>query len=326
MATRFSFEVCILTYNRAELLRQALDALSAQTDGNFAVAVYDNASCDETPQTVESFRGKFGARLRYVRHGENIGADANFHSAVSGAKCDYTMFMHDDDLPNPRFVEYARAAIEKFGDVALLSSNYSEEEIYPDAAVQWEQPERRAYVFGDRRKFAAFVFCAGRALYSSAVYRTADLKKYNRPNIYGKIGDIPVLIDAAAGGKTVVLSDKNIYKYRIHAGQDSCTLANGIRREEIVNRIRLFRDVLTSGSLKYKFAYGICYAENYYKLLKCAGADDAAKRGFFKSLGHEDGAGAMAKIYAVPLVGAAMRGVLRFLFFSRAIIWVPRKF
>mgnify|MGYP002518910846 CR=1 FL=1 len=85
MATRFSFEVCILTYNRAELLRQALDALSVQTDGNFAVAVYDNASRDETPQTVESFREKFGARLRYVRHGENIGADANFHSAVSGA-------------------------------------------------------------------------------------------------------------------------------------------------------------------------------------------------------------------------------------------------
>ena len=101
---------------------------------------------------------------------------------------------------------------------------------------------------------------------------------------------------------------------------------NRIRREEIVNRIRLFRDVLTSGSLKYKFGYGICHAENYYKLLKCAGMDDAAKRGFFKSLGREDGAGAMAKIYTLPLVGAAMRGVLWFLFFSRAIIWVSRKF
>ena len=78
-------EVCVLTFNRAPLLRQALESLLAQTARGFSVSVYDNASADATAETVAALGPRFGGNFRYIRHRENIGADANFHAALAGA-------------------------------------------------------------------------------------------------------------------------------------------------------------------------------------------------------------------------------------------------
>lgn len=78
--TAGDLEVCVLTFNRAPLLHQALESLLAQTARGFAVSVYDNASPDGTAETVEELRPRFGGNFRYVRHPKNIGADANFHA------------------------------------------------------------------------------------------------------------------------------------------------------------------------------------------------------------------------------------------------------
>ena len=197
-------EVCVLTFNRCALLKQALESLSGQTAAGFLVSVYDNASSDATPEVVEAAKKSFGENLKYVRHTENIGADANFHAALDGASRKYTMFMHDDDIANPNYLEYAIEAINIFGNVALLASDYTCIKLLPNSPAQFNHTEKKALVFNNQEEFAAYIFCDGRASYSSAIYRTEDLRKFNRPNIYGKIGDTPVMIDTSRGGKTVI--------------------------------------------------------------------------------------------------------------------------
>ena len=114
-------EVCVLTFNRCALLKQALESLAGQTAAGFLLSVYDNASSDATPEVVEAAKKSFGENLKYVRHAKNIGADANFHAALDGASRKYTMFMHDDDIAHPNYLEYAIESINKFGNVALLA-------------------------------------------------------------------------------------------------------------------------------------------------------------------------------------------------------------
>lgn len=324
--TAGDLEVCVLTFNRAPLLRQALESLLAQTARGFSVSVYDNASSDGTAETVEEMRPRFEGGFRYVRHPKNIGADANFHAALAGASRKYAMFMHDDDLAHPEYVECAVAAINAFGNVAVLASNYSYMRIESGESIAWKNVSRKAFAFESRGDFAAYIFCDGRASYSSAIYRTADLRARNRPNIYGKIGDTPVMIDAAGGGKTVVLADKNLFVYRIHAGQDSKNTSNGPTREEIVNRNRLFREILMNGSPAHRFAYRISYAEWLSRHVKFAGADDRRKREFLASLTAGETAGMMSKAYSVPVAGEFLRGFIRVLRMLRKLVWRPENF
>ena len=130
-------EVCVLTFNRCALLKQALESLAGQTADGFLVSVYDNASSDATPEVVEAAKKSVGENLKYVRHSENIGADANFHAALDGASRKYTMFMHDDDIANPNYLEYAIEAINIFGNVALLASDYTCIKLPPNSPAQF---------------------------------------------------------------------------------------------------------------------------------------------------------------------------------------------
>lgn len=97
-------EVCVLTFNRCALLKQALESLAGQTAAGLLVSVYDNASSDATAEVVKAAEKSFGGNLKYVRHAKNIGADANFHAALDGASRKYTMFMHDDDIAHPNYL------------------------------------------------------------------------------------------------------------------------------------------------------------------------------------------------------------------------------
>ncbi len=108
----------IPTYNRRDgYLPQALASALAQDYANLEVVVCDNASTDGTQQYVN---GLSDARLRYVRHAENIGANANFNSCIDNASGEYFLLLHDDDLLDENFVSRCVAALGDRPDVGLV--------------------------------------------------------------------------------------------------------------------------------------------------------------------------------------------------------------
>ncbi len=90
----------IVTYNRRELLLEALAAVRAQQRSPDAVIVIDNASADGTAAAV---RDKFGA-VRLVELDTNYGGAGGFaygmaHALADGA--DLIWAMDDDTIPEP---------------------------------------------------------------------------------------------------------------------------------------------------------------------------------------------------------------------------------
>ena len=214
------------------------------------------------------------------------------------------MVLHDDDVMHPQYIEAVARAIEKLGDVALVSTHYGYVKSENQSSLMAQNPSREAFVFDTQADFAAYYFYDGRASFSGAIYRVRDLLKYRKPNLYGKIGDTNILIDTSAGGKTVIFCDKNFFFYRDHPGH------------------LYFKNILlSSGKFFNRFIYKFYYAEWLVRLFKFAGEPASSYRPEIGRLSKNEGGGLMAKLYATAVIGELLRFLVRILANERKIHW-----
>ncbi len=89
--------VIIPTYNRAELLKQTVDSVLAQTYSNIELIVVDDGSTDETQWVMEAYAG----RLIYHRQ-DNQGAERAANLGYEMSSGDYISFFDHDDLMFPQ--------------------------------------------------------------------------------------------------------------------------------------------------------------------------------------------------------------------------------
>jgi glycosyltransferase involved in cell wall biosynthesis len=96
-----TLSVCLPTYNRAERLRDALDALEAQhaAGARFELCVCDNGSTDATPRVLAEAAGRFP--LKWRRGGRNRGVARNILDVVAMAEGEFCWLVGDDDLVLP---------------------------------------------------------------------------------------------------------------------------------------------------------------------------------------------------------------------------------
>jgi len=88
--------VIIPTYNRAALLRRAIDSVYAQEGVgelfDVEVLVIDDGSTDTTPTVASSYEG-----LRYIRPSTNKGTSGARNVGLDAAVGEYVAFLDDDD-------------------------------------------------------------------------------------------------------------------------------------------------------------------------------------------------------------------------------------
>lgn len=114
----------VVTYNRKELLRECLEAVTGQTRAPDTVLIVDNASTDGTPDMV---RADFGS-AELLELATNEGSSGGFHEGMKAAAArgfDWLWVMDDDTIPNPDALEIlldARTTLNGLGDPALLAS------------------------------------------------------------------------------------------------------------------------------------------------------------------------------------------------------------
>lgn len=96
------FSVVIPTYNRAALLRVAIQSVLDQEYVDFELIIMDDGSTDNTKEIVDSFSDR---RIRYV-YQQNGELSAARNTGVKNALGEYLCFLDDDDvyLPNHLFV------------------------------------------------------------------------------------------------------------------------------------------------------------------------------------------------------------------------------
>jgi glycosyltransferase involved in cell wall biosynthesis len=107
------FTTIIPTYRRAHLLHRSIGSALAQTVPDVRVAVYDNASDDDTERVVRGLAQR-DPRISYYRHADNIGGAANIAFAMRRIDTPFFSILCDDDVLLPRFYEIALREFAKF--------------------------------------------------------------------------------------------------------------------------------------------------------------------------------------------------------------------
>jgi glycosyltransferase involved in cell wall biosynthesis len=96
--------VVIPTYNRADVLGEAIDSAFAQGVSDLEVVVVDDGSTDETPQLLEQYREKQGAALTVIRQ-ENAGESAARNEGIRRARNELVAFLDSDNRWRPHKLE-----------------------------------------------------------------------------------------------------------------------------------------------------------------------------------------------------------------------------
>lgn len=113
--------IVIPTYNRAEMLKQALRSVLAQTFTDYEAIVVDDGSTDNTREAVESFRDE---RVRYVWQ-ENQWLAAARNTGIAHATGDLVAFLDSDDLWFPNMLELLVPAFERYPQAGLVYSSHA---------------------------------------------------------------------------------------------------------------------------------------------------------------------------------------------------------
>lgn len=86
--------VIIPTYNRAHLVKRAIDSVLKQTYKNFEIIVVDDASSDNTEQIINLFADR---RIIYIKQEKNMGVAAARNAGIKKARGKYIAFLDSDD-------------------------------------------------------------------------------------------------------------------------------------------------------------------------------------------------------------------------------------
>lgn len=107
--------VIIPTYNRANLISQAIDSVLQQTFSDFEIIVVDDGSTDDTEAVVKVY----GDRVRYVwtpnggtGHARNVG--------MQHARGTYFTFLDSDDVLYPYALDLETRLLERFPAVSAV--------------------------------------------------------------------------------------------------------------------------------------------------------------------------------------------------------------
>lgn len=93
MAAPF-FSVIIPVYNRARVLKAALESVRAQSFQDFEILVVDDGSRDDPRAVADAFGD---ARIRFIRQ-DNAGGGAARNTGIEQARGDFLAFLDSDDV------------------------------------------------------------------------------------------------------------------------------------------------------------------------------------------------------------------------------------
>ena len=113
--------VGIPTFNRADLLRESLTSVLSQSYRDFRLLVCDNASEDDTEETVASFAD---SRIDYVRSDENIGMVENFNRVIGLTETEFLVLLPDDDLLYPEHLHRTIAILARHPQVGVVHTAF----------------------------------------------------------------------------------------------------------------------------------------------------------------------------------------------------------
>ncbi len=111
--------IAIPVYNRAQLVRAAIESALAQDMADLEILVIDNASTDGTWDTLQSYHDP---RLRLVRNDTNVGLFGNLNRCLELAQGDYICILCSDDRLLPGSIAREIEMFQRHPNLSLVST------------------------------------------------------------------------------------------------------------------------------------------------------------------------------------------------------------
>jgi GT2 family glycosyltransferase len=131
-----SVDIVIIAYNSGNFLQKCVDALALQTLSTFSVVIVDNASTDDSIQTLRLPDDRFSLLEAYA----NIGFAAGNNLAIQRSKAEFIVLLNPDTVPRPGWldalVEVAQAN-PSLGSVGSVQRRLSEPEVLDGIGDVW---------------------------------------------------------------------------------------------------------------------------------------------------------------------------------------------
>lgn len=212
--------VYLVTYNRVNYLKLAIESILNQTFSNFSLTILDNCSTDNTEEYVQSIEDK---RVHYIRHSRNIGGIGNIAYAFKHCEGDYFAVFHDDDVLHPTLLEeeidYLDANDECVA-VSCLANNIDDNGHYLLKRRDCKEKQR---VFSGKQFFEEYLHNQRSFTFPATLYRTKFIKenKIIAKSSPGPCSDVVLYMDIEKAGGTISEIPHALIDYRIYKAQDS---------------------------------------------------------------------------------------------------------
>jgi len=201
-------------YNGERFLREAVDALLAQTLSSFELVISDNASTDGTAAICAEYAAR-DARVRVLHQQNNVGLMRNWNLLVGEARGRYFKWSSANDLCEPTLLERCVEALENdpeavlcYGRSHLISEDGQDLGAYPhDFELTAKRPS-------DRYHGLLLSLFLNNAI--TGVVRTAVLRRTRLLRLYPG-GDIPLMQEIALAG-TILLAPEAVAYRRMGGG------------------------------------------------------------------------------------------------------------
>jgi glycosyltransferase involved in cell wall biosynthesis len=131
--------VIIPTYNRADLVMEAVASVRAQTYRDFEILVVDDGSTDSTPEVLPAW-----PEVRMLRHPRRRGVSAARNTGVAAARGRWLAFLDSDDLWLPDKLARQMAYLEDRPDLSLCQTD----EVWVRRGARVNQPRTHRKVAG----------------------------------------------------------------------------------------------------------------------------------------------------------------------------------
>jgi glycosyltransferase involved in cell wall biosynthesis len=258
-------DVFILSYNRADFLRETLESFLQQSFQGFRLIILDNASTDDTAAVVDSFAER--RPIIFHRQQENVGALKNFLQIQTLAEADWVMAFHDDDILHPRYLEHCMEVLVQNPECRLVASNYSGM-THPDLPVLAAQSfDKNFWRLKNAAHLASFCYTINKVHFGSVIYRRECLREISASQIvcFGKMLDRPLMISTLLGGGAAVIFKAPFIQYRLHSAQDSQSPLSGPFLNEAIALTRFYAEVMGKN---WRTSAGRCFLVNNRGYLK----------------------------------------------------------
>jgi glycosyltransferase involved in cell wall biosynthesis len=231
--------ICIPTYNRIQLLSEAIASVLNQTETRFELIICDDGSTDGTADRMAELLALGDARIHYIRHAQNIGKSNNMRSGFEAASGDYFIKFDDDDRLTPAFLATAVAILEAHPEVDFVGTDHWIIDIHNqrDLAASdrnsriWKRSDLPNGIVQDLLKvvFVDQSFQVGATLFRRQALLDVG---FMRPNLQN-CEDTDLFVRLALAGKQGYYYGDRLMEYRVHAEQQGLQRAIPYLRDKI---------------------------------------------------------------------------------------------